>query len=57
LLEFHARDIAWWNDLCEGDYPFIDKGFMTVSERPGIGVELNAKAAKALMWNDDILFD
>lgn len=57
LLEFHARDITWWNDLCDGDHPFIEKGFMAVSEKPGIGVELNAKAAKALLWNGDTYFD
>ncbi len=57
LLEFHARDITWWNDLCDAENPFIEKGFMAVSEKPGIGVELNAKAAKALLWNNDTLFD
>ncbi len=57
LLEFHARDIEWWNDLCDGDHPFIENGFVAVSERPGIGVELNAKAAKALMWGGDTYFD
>jgi L-alanine-DL-glutamate epimerase-like enolase superfamily enzyme len=57
LLEFHARDIAWWNDLCDGDHPFIERGFMAVSERPGIGVELNDAAAKALLWNGDAYFD
>ncbi len=57
LLEFHARDITWWNDMCDGDHPFVDKGFMTVSERPGIGVELNAKACQALMWSEDTFFD
>jgi L-alanine-DL-glutamate epimerase-like enolase superfamily enzyme len=31
LLEFHGRDIPWWNDLCEGDKPFIEDGFMAVS--------------------------
>jgi L-alanine-DL-glutamate epimerase-like enolase superfamily enzyme len=57
LLEFHGRDITWWNDMCDGDHPFIENGFMTVSERPGIGVELNEKAAKALLWNGDTYFD
>lgn len=57
LLEFHGRMISWWNDLCDGDQPFIEQGFMRVSERPGIGVELNPKAAKALLWNDDTYFD
>jgi L-alanine-DL-glutamate epimerase-like enolase superfamily enzyme len=57
LLEFHARDITWWNDLCDGDHPFVQNGFMKVSEKPGMGVELNPQAAKALMWNGDTFFD
>ncbi len=57
LLEFHGREIPWWNDLCDGDHPFIEQGFMRVSERPGIGVELNAKVAKSLLWNGDTYFD
>jgi L-alanine-DL-glutamate epimerase-like enolase superfamily enzyme len=57
VLEFHGRMISWWNDLCDGDQPFIEQGFMRVSDRPGIGVELNAKNAKALLWNDDTYFD
>jgi galactonate dehydratase len=57
FLEFHARDIPWWNDLCDGDHPFVENGHMTVSERPGIGVELNDAAAKSLLWNGDTYFD
>ncbi len=57
FLEFHARDIPWWNDLCDGDKPFIHDGQMTVSERPGIGVELNDEVAKTLLWNGDTYFD
>ncbi len=57
FLEFHARDIPWWNDLCDGDEPFVEDGYMTVSERPGIGVELNDEVAKSLLWNGDTYFD
>lgn len=57
VLEFHGRMISWWNDLCDGEQPFIERGFMRVSDRPGIGVELNDKAAKSLLWNDDTYFD
>lgn len=57
FLEFHARDIPWWNDLCDGDHPFVENGSMRVSERPGIGVELNPTVAKTLMWCDDTYFD
>ncbi len=57
LLEFHALSIPWWNDLCDGDKPFIENGFMAVSERPGIGVELNDKVAKTLLYENDTYFD
>jgi galactonate dehydratase len=57
FLEFHARDIPWWNELCEGDKPFVENGVMTVSERPGLGVELNDDFAKTLLWNGDKYFD
>ena len=57
LLEFHAREVTWWEDLCDGDKPFVQQGWMAVSERPGIGVELNDKVARSLLWNGDSYFD
>ncbi len=57
VLELHALNIPWWSDLCDGDKPFVENGFTTVSERPGIGVELNDKVAKSLLWNGDTYFD
>ncbi len=57
LLEFHGREIAWWEDLCDGDKPFIREGHMQVSNRPGIGVELNDDAARSLLWNGDSYFE
>ncbi len=57
FLEFHARGISWWSDLCDGDKPFVHDGLMTVSEQPGIGVELNDAVAKSLLWNGDTYFD
>ncbi|MEM7033140.1 MAG: mandelate racemase/muconate lactonizing enzyme family protein [Chloroflexota bacterium] len=57
LLEFHGREISWWEDLCEGDKPFIRDGWMHLSEEPGLGVELNDEAAKTLLWNGDTYFD
>lgn len=32
-------------------------GWMQVSEAPGIGVELNDKVAKTLLWPGDTYFD
>jgi len=57
VLEFHGREIPWWNDLCEGDKPFIRNGWMHLSDRPGIGVELNDDVARTLLWGGDTYFD
>jgi galactonate dehydratase len=57
VLEFHAREIPWWEDLCTGDKPFVQDGWMALSERPGIGVELDDRTAKSLLWNGDTYFD
>lgn len=57
VLEFHGREISWWEDLCEGDKPFLKGGWMPVSDRPGIGVELNDEVAKSLLLSGDTYFD
>lgn len=57
VLEFHGRDIPWWEDLCDGEKPFIRNGWMNVSDRPGLGVELNDQVAKSLLWGGDTYFD
>ena len=57
VLEFHGREIPWWEDLCDGDKPFIQNGWMAVSDKPGLGVELNDQVAKTLLWNGDTYFD
>ncbi|MGH9407016.1 MAG: mandelate racemase/muconate lactonizing enzyme family protein [Terriglobia bacterium] len=41
-MENHSLDVPWWQDLVEGiDKPIINKGFITVSDKPGLGVTLN----------------
>jgi len=57
LLEFHGREISWWEELCDGEKPFVQNGSMQVSDKPGIGVELNDDAARKLMWRDDRYFE
>jgi L-alanine-DL-glutamate epimerase-like enolase superfamily enzyme len=57
VLEFHGREIPWWEDLCAGDKPFIRNGRMLVSDKPGVGVELNDDVARSLLWNGDTYFD
>lgn len=35
-----------WKDIVKYDKPFIEKGFLTVSDKPGIGVDLNLEGLK-----------
>lgn len=39
-LEFHARDVPWWDDLVT-DEPLIQDGYIEVPDDPGLGVELD----------------
>ncbi|MGP8246194.1 MAG: mandelate racemase/muconate lactonizing enzyme family protein [Bryobacteraceae bacterium] len=40
--ENHSLDVPWWQDLVEGiEKPIIDKGFIKVPDKPGLGVALN----------------
>jgi len=41
-MENHALDMPWWQDLVTGvPKPIIEKGHVTVPEKPGLGLELN----------------
>jgi L-alanine-DL-glutamate epimerase-like enolase superfamily enzyme len=47
VLENHSVDVAWWGDLVEGvEKPIVNKGFVTVPEKPGLGVTLNDEVMK-----------
>ncbi len=46
--ENHALDVPWWQDLVEGvEKPIINKGFIAVPDKPGLGITLNDEAVKA----------
>jgi L-alanine-DL-glutamate epimerase-like enolase superfamily enzyme len=47
VLENHSVDVPWWGDLVEGvEKPIINHGFITVPEKPGLGVTLNDEIVK-----------
>lgn len=46
VMEFHAYDVPWWDDLVSGG-PVIRDGFIELSDRPGHGLELNEDVARA----------
>lgn len=45
-MEFHAHDVAWWDDLIEGE-PVIKDGFIHLNDEPGHGMTLNEDAARS----------
>ena len=47
VLENHSVDVPWWGDLVEGiEKPIINTGFITVPDKPGLGVILNEDVVK-----------
>jgi hypothetical protein len=39
--------VPWWGDLVEGvEKPIVNKGYITVPDKPGLGVTLNEAAVK-----------
>jgi gluconate/galactonate dehydratase len=47
VLEYHALEVDWWDDLVERSDPVIDDGAIRVPEAPGLGVELNEDVVEA----------
>ncbi len=46
-LEFHSFEVPWWPDLVTGmAKPVIEKGFVTVPEKPGLGVDFNEEVIR-----------
>jgi L-alanine-DL-glutamate epimerase-like enolase superfamily enzyme len=46
-LENHSVDVPWWGDLVDGiEKPIVNKGFITVPDKPGLGITLNEGAVK-----------
>ena len=49
VMEFHASDIPWWNDLIKSKLPkpLIEHGFIRVPDLPGLGIDdLNDEVLK-----------
>ncbi|WP_331234341.1 mandelate racemase/muconate lactonizing enzyme family protein [Natronorarus salvus] len=41
VLEYHALEVEWWDDLVTREEPLIDEGYIEVPETPGLGIELD----------------
>ena len=51
VLEYHAREVEWWDDLLLGE-PLIEDGYIAVPERPGLGIELDQEVVSAHRLGD-----
>jgi L-alanine-DL-glutamate epimerase-like enolase superfamily enzyme len=46
-MENHSVDVPWWDSMVEGvSNPIVDKGFIQVPDKPGLGVTLNEDVIK-----------
>ena len=45
-LEYHAREVGWWEDLVVGE-DLIQDGSITVPDKPGLGIELDWDVVEA----------
>ncbi len=47
VLENHSVDVPFWSELVKGiPNPIVQKGFISVPETPGLGIELNEEVIK-----------
>jgi len=57
-FEYPVGKPEWWYDIVEGlPDPIVKDGFIEVWDRPGLGVELNEKAARKYLPEGDDFFD
>jgi L-alanine-DL-glutamate epimerase-like enolase superfamily enzyme len=58
VLEFHASDVPFWNDLVEGiPKPIIQNGYIRVPDGPGLGVKLNEEVARKYARKGEPFFE
>ena len=46
VQELHALDVAWFSDIVNSPEPLIQNGYLVLSGRPGLGIELNDEMAR-----------
>ena len=53
-LEHHFQDFPWWENLIKEPKPLIDRGYVTLPEKPGIGIEINEEEVlKHIRFGED----
>ena len=58
VLEFHASDVPFWNDLVDGlPKPIIQNGSIQLPDKPGLGVRLNEDVARKYARKGEPFFE
>jgi L-alanine-DL-glutamate epimerase-like enolase superfamily enzyme len=58
VLENHAVDVPYWSDLVDGvEKPIVNKGYITVPDKPGLGITLNEAACKPHLMQGEGWFE
>jgi galactonate dehydratase len=57
VLEWHARQVDWWEELTAGEELLIQEGEIAVPEAPGLGVSLNQDVVEAHLAPGEDGFD
>jgi len=53
-LEHHFQDFPWWENLIKEPKPLIDHGYISLPEKPGIGIEINEEEVlKHIKFGED----
>ncbi|GAD53757.1 gluconate dehydratase [Halarchaeum acidiphilum MH1-52-1] len=56
VLEYHALEVDWWDDLHAGADPLIEAGHIEVPEAPGLGIELDEDVAREHLSDPGTMF-
>jgi gluconate/galactonate dehydratase len=54
-VEYHSYELPWWEDLVEEDV--IENGYITIPEKPGLGLTLDLDVVEEHLVTGDTLFD
>lgn len=57
VLEYHALEVGWWDDLIMRDEPVIQDGYIEIPELPGLGVELDEDVAREHLADPGTMFN
>jgi gluconate/galactonate dehydratase len=56
-LEWHSVDVPWWAAMVHHDGPIIENGFIKLSNKAGLGVELNDEVCRKYLAKGSTYFE